>query len=321
MAVLSKKLYIKNSAGTQQTANLYSTTSESGSPYMNATVDGTAAYAPLVSTSDARATSGRVLTSGGTTYAIGNASVPAYAYKTFTTAGSGTFTVPSGVTKLRVTCVGGGAGGASGFIMPSSGSAAAGSCSAPVGTVTTYTGGSATTFGSVSAAGGTNVQVKYYYVQSTCQSCSGGRDPVCTSYTCYPAQAWSIPSYGYHNGARSSTTDGLSGGAAVPLVAYNGTTIISAGAGGYADSGNTSCPRSCGGGSSNDVISGASGYRTVSTITVTPGQVLSYTVGRGGNWYRKGSNAYYDYEWGSGGHHGSPGLTGAILVEYGKGIE
>ena len=60
MAIFSKKLRIKNSAGTTQVANIYSTASEAGSNYMRATVDGQAAYISLGSTTDANRTSGRV---------------------------------------------------------------------------------------------------------------------------------------------------------------------------------------------------------------------------------------------------------------------
>lgn len=316
MATFAKKLHMINSAGTEQTAEIYSTADEAGSPYLNATVDGTAGYIALVDTSDSSATSGRVTTSSGTLYAIGKASTPSYSYTTLTTAGSGTWTVPSGVTKLRVSVVGGGAGGSSGFVIDN-GSYASGSCSSPAGTRDTLVGGSASSFGSVSANGGTNFSLSYYKYRSTCTG-TGGRD----GYTCYKSHNWlNHISTGYHNGTLSTSGDGVGGGAAVPLQNYLGTTIVSVGAGGYADSGNTSLADYCGGTVYSRVCSGASGYRTVSTISVTPGQVISYTVGAGGNWYRSGSGAYYNYEWGTSGHHGSPGATGGILIEWGQGIE
>ena len=113
MAVLSSKFYMKNSAGTQQTATIYGTTGEAGTNYLQLMVNDVPAYVTLVETSNALATSGRVL-KDSTTYAVATNSIPAYGYGYYTT--SGTFTVPTGVVRLRVTCVGGGAGGATASI-------------------------------------------------------------------------------------------------------------------------------------------------------------------------------------------------------------
>lgn len=55
------------------------------------------------------ATNGRVIKSG-TTYAIKSQAKPAYTEKSWTTAGTYTFTVPDGITRLRVVLCGGGAG-------------------------------------------------------------------------------------------------------------------------------------------------------------------------------------------------------------------
>ena len=112
MAELYKKLYIKNTEGVTQSAKLYSTTSESQTPYLSLKVDNINCYASLTDVSDSRATSGRIKKSDGTILAIGESGVSPYGYSLFTTSGS--FTVPSGVTKLRVTCIGGGAGGGTG---------------------------------------------------------------------------------------------------------------------------------------------------------------------------------------------------------------
>lgn len=65
MATLTKKVYMKNSAGTQQTALIYSTTTETGTPYIFVHDGTTQGYVPLCSTSDSRATSGRVIKGGG----------------------------------------------------------------------------------------------------------------------------------------------------------------------------------------------------------------------------------------------------------------
>lgn len=109
MAEMSKKLhFLKN--GTEQTAKAYSTTSESGSSYITNVIDNITCYVPLVSTSDSRATYGRVLKSG-TTYAIASSGKPAYTEKSWTTAGTYTWTAPVGVTRVRVAVCGGGCSG------------------------------------------------------------------------------------------------------------------------------------------------------------------------------------------------------------------
>lgn len=312
MAILAKKIHIKNSAGTEQTVNLYSTTGEvaTASGYTFQLVDGVTAYAPLVSTNHAKATSGRVL-KGGTTYAWGSAApAPAYSSQLITTAGSGTFTVPSGVSKLRVTCVGGGAGGCSGFLAPGH----------TVGdTSTTAVGGTATTFGSVTAAGGTSVILKYEGYTSQYRECGSGREASCwyeTTYHFWVQQG----STGYNNGTLSTSDDVVLGGAAVPLTNYKGTQVATAGSGGYADSGCYSVYPISGGASGCRVHSGASGYRTVTTVNVTSGQKISYTVGAGGKWCSY-NGSLQSSEWNSNGHGGSLGGTGAILIEWGSGIE
>lgn len=314
MAILAKKIHITNSAGEEQTVNLYGTVAELGSAtgYTTQLVDGQECYAVLIGVDESGATAGRVQLSTGDVYAWGaQTSTPAYAYKLITTAGSGTFTVPAGATKLRVTCVGGGAGGCSGFKYPSSTVGA---------TATTAVQGTATTFDSVTAAGGTSVILKYEGEYTTSMSCPG-RDGSCTTTTrrYYWVQQ---RSKGYNNGTLSTSNDYVNGGAAVPLTDYNGTQLATAGKGGGADSGRGYVYPTSG---SNDkharVHSGASGYRTVTTIDVTPGQTLSYTVGAGGKWYASGTGSYQSSSWSSDGHGGSPGSKGAILVEWGEGIE
>lgn len=290
MATLSKKINMINSAGTQQTANLYSTTAESGSPYLSAMVDGTAAYAPLVSPSDSRATSGRVTRTDGTTYAIGKSAAPAYAQWTQSAAGSGTFTVPSGVSKLRVTCVGGGAGGAVLWNVATS------TTSLP------NTAGRATTFGSVTANGA----VAADFVLATETNCSWDRDSQSCSTSITGFRSCN-PSHGTASGTCAYSKNGIGGAGAVPLTDYNGNTVFSAGAGGGAD------------GEYDYVVTGGSGFKTVSVIDVTPGQVISWTVGGS-------APCYNGYGWcgsfcSNRGMSCWTGSVGGILVEYGQGIE
>ena len=318
MAIFSKKLKLKNTAGTTQNANIYSTASEAGSNYMRAVVDGQTAYIALGSISDANRTSGRVKKTNGGTYAILKTSVPPYGYSYLTTNGS--FTVPSGVTKLRVTCVGGGAGGCSGLLR---GSYEEVPCESPM-TVTTGVGGGQTKFGSVVANGGSSPTYKFFriYHPGSGDPGEGGNLPYWSDY--YADVRWS---YGYYNGTVSSSDDGVPGGSAVPLANIHGSVIGYAGSGGYADSGHVCIMRAgytCaninnGGNYDFRVCSGASGYRTISTINVTPGPVIGYSIGRGGYWC-DGSNLQSS-SWNSGGHGGDLGRSGAILVEWGSGIQ
>lgn len=109
MALLNSKLVVVSPSGSAQNCDIYSTTTEAGSNYMN-TESG---YVPLVSTSDSRASRGRVIKSD-TTYAIATTGKPAYGKNSYTSPGTYTFTVPSGVTKLKVEVAGAG-GGAGGY--------------------------------------------------------------------------------------------------------------------------------------------------------------------------------------------------------------
>ena len=108
MAELAKKLhFLKN--GTEQTANAYSTVEEVGGNYVQGKIDGVACYIPLGTTDDSLATNGRVK-KNGTEYAIKSQAIVPYAEMAWTTAGTYTFTVPSGVTRVRVAVCGGGCG-------------------------------------------------------------------------------------------------------------------------------------------------------------------------------------------------------------------
>ena len=65
MAELSKKLhFLKN--GTEQTATIYTTTSEAGSNYITVKVDGTTGYVPIGDIGNINATMGMVNKSGNT---------------------------------------------------------------------------------------------------------------------------------------------------------------------------------------------------------------------------------------------------------------
>lgn len=115
MSTLNKKLYIKKNNGAAVGCNIYSTAAEAGDNALSVRVDGVAGYVALKPITDANATAGRV-SIGGVTYAIatkhesgGGTAVP-YTEKSWTEAGSHRFTVPTGITRIRVAVCGGGAG-------------------------------------------------------------------------------------------------------------------------------------------------------------------------------------------------------------------
>ena len=110
MAELAKKLNIKKNGATT-TCKIYSTDTEAGSSYVSTIVNNVAAYIPLVATNDGRASLVRV-DKNGSTQSIATTGKPPYTEKNYTTPGTFTFTVPSGVTRIRIAVCGGGGGGA-----------------------------------------------------------------------------------------------------------------------------------------------------------------------------------------------------------------
>lgn len=95
-------------------AKLYTTINEVGSQYMMGNVDGVTCYASLGSDSDIRATNGKVL-KNNTVYSILRTGKPPYNKVSWNTAGTYTFTVPEGVSKVLVTLAGAGGGGGAGY--------------------------------------------------------------------------------------------------------------------------------------------------------------------------------------------------------------
>lgn len=103
------ELYIQKTGGTAVGCNIYSTAAEAGGKALRVG-NGYVALKPIT---DANATVGRV-SINGVTYAIATqhtaaVSVP-YTEQQWTKAGSYTFTVPDGITRVRVAVCGGGAG-------------------------------------------------------------------------------------------------------------------------------------------------------------------------------------------------------------------
>lgn len=106
MAELTKKLQVKVS-GTTTPCKIYSTSAEAGTSYVRAKVDNVEAYIPLVDASDDRASKVHIGSKN-----IATTGKPPYTEKSWTTAGTYTFTVPAGVTRIRVAVCGGGGGAA-----------------------------------------------------------------------------------------------------------------------------------------------------------------------------------------------------------------
>lgn len=313
MATFSKKVYMKNSAGTQQTALIYSTTGETGSSnYLSLTVDGQNGYTPLVATTSSKATSGRV-TKGSTTYAIGSMNpIPAYATSGILTT-SGTFTVPTDVYKLRVTCVGGGAGG-----YLNRGGA---------NTSSYAVSGGDTTFKSVTAKGATGSDC-YIDWEFTL----GGHVDAPDYYACTVIRASLGKGYtpAKHYGDKSYHT-----GPSTPISNVNDTQVGTAGKGGdvdvtyvieYQGVGYTYNTGSTVDWQSHRGINatGASGFRSVGYVNVSPGEKIAYTVGQGGV-YIMYSGTGDNIRSGTGSFTGgsekvSSGGSGAVFVEWGQGI-
>lgn len=114
MSILSKKLYIKKGISTAA-CNIYSTAAEASENALKVKIDNTTGYVVLKKVDNTNATAGRV-SIGGVTYAIatkhesgGGTAVP-YTEKSWTEAGSHSFTIPAGITRIRVALCGGGAG-------------------------------------------------------------------------------------------------------------------------------------------------------------------------------------------------------------------
>lgn len=292
MSILSKKFYTKNTAGTTQAHNIYSTAAEAsgrGGCFSVKVDSSTTGYVALTTNSSAGlVTSGRCKSSNGTTWYMCSAGVPDYTSHYITW--NGTFTVPSGVTKLRLTLVGGGAGGHLPGATPNHAS----------GWSWGGVGGGTTWFGTVQAAGGSDSAGYCSWHIETSEYSSWWE----SSFTN------ASQSTGFYNGGVYWNTDPHNGGGSVPLTNYQGTIIGYAGNGGHSDSANVHIPG----------LPGASGYRTQTIANVTPGQQIGYGIGGAGAANRFGDKRY-NANWGSGGAHVSTGSAGAILLEYGRGIE
>lgn len=279
MAEMTKKLhFLKN--GTEQTAKAYSTTAEAGSSYITNVIDNTTCYIPIGSNSDSRATAGRV-SKNGTTYAIFSTGKPVYTEKSYTTPGTYTFTVPKGITRIRVAVCGGGGGAAT--------------TADDDNDSHDYSGGRGGTssFGNISATGGYGGRAHLIYGGESGFSAMG-------------------------SGGSGGSPNGKSGGSYNKVGSGNGTAVGGDGfaLGFNASSGNYGKGSSVGSsGNSSDAIAsggGGSGGYITAYVDTTVGTTYSITVGA------LGSNvcSYWEgnsYSW----TNGSPGF---VLIAYGGDI-
>lgn len=114
MPILAKKLYVQKEGQEIKSANIYSEVSEmiSGQPYLSVKFDETInGYVPLNDLGSSDDSLGRVDV-GGSTKQISMQAVIPYGSQRFNS--SGTFNVPVGAKKLRITAAGAGGGGAGG---------------------------------------------------------------------------------------------------------------------------------------------------------------------------------------------------------------
>lgn len=287
MGMITKKLRILNRSGTTQLAALYTNPGEAGAKALPLWVDNANVYAPLVSTSSPLATSARVTDAAGNTWAIGTYGTPDYGRALYTSSGS--FTVPEGVTKVRVTLVAGGGGGSYvnggwGVKIPLRYGSDGGNSS--FGTLASVTGGKAGGTGYESQGGGYG----YFYARPGAGGSPGGTQ----GRTCYNLDK------DYYKELNCSTewVDGENG---YTIYDIFGNFIGSYGASGGRDLtwGALAC---CGG----------SGGRAVKVLSVGPGDVYAVTVGAGGQ-----PNPTYSES----GAYAGPGQNGAVMVEWGKGVE
>jgi hypothetical protein len=325
MATFAKKIHTRGSDSVEYTTNVYSTPSEAGSQYMQIELDGQTGYVPLVGVSDPLATAGRVTFSNGQTWALGKRGPIPYQYQIITASGS--WTVPSDVTKIRVTCVGGGAGGVE--IHPGQYNVAwltdadytPAYMTNPYGRcryayyISFRVSGGTTIFGSLSAAGAQVSTACVVFQEKYSGSCPGeildlGTLLTDSSYMTYRDLASCKQSCGYSCGGVFGD-ENVYNGPSTPLTGVNGTILGYAGTGGYADLDYYNYEIAMPGGSGH--MSGPA------YLNVLPGQTMNVSIGAGGPGYRRQSYIYGSYN--SDGAGVSQGGNGAVLIEWGVGIE
>lgn len=113
MAEINTRLHYKINGVTDE-IKCYTTLTEVQNQGIPVKVGGVAGYAKYGPASDANASRGNYKPPGGTAQRILKQAQVPYGSQMYTSAGTFTFTVPAGVTKLRITARGGGGGGGCG---------------------------------------------------------------------------------------------------------------------------------------------------------------------------------------------------------------
>jgi hypothetical protein len=188
-------------------------------------------------------TSGNVLTSNGTTWTSAAAPAGYVGPNAQVFTANGTFTIPTGITKLKVTVVGGGAGG-----NPSSGAGGNSSVASGTESITTITGnggsgqsGGSASNGDVNLVGGAGGPSYFFSTNINIPGSIGGSSAL---------------GGGGQAGSAGSSFGGGGGGASVLT--------------------------GCGGGNGN-IGGGAGGTAIKWLSSLTPGNTLSVTIGAGGS--------------------------------------
>lgn len=119
MAILAQKINLySNAVNNTELANIYTTQAEMipNKPNLPVTAGGINGFVQLDDVGAVNGTRGRVSrNSDGKTYQICNQAVVPYGQQAYTTPGKYTFTVPAGISKIRVAVCGGGGGWAGNY--------------------------------------------------------------------------------------------------------------------------------------------------------------------------------------------------------------
>lgn len=246
------------------------------------------------------------------------------------TNGSGTFTVPADVYYIKVTCVGGGAGGINYSKSCIEGIADDNNANngpwiynkSSYQKIISDVAGGKTIFGNnLVVANGATAPIIQYNSTITPDGCSSTKheseDTVTYYYDCRKVSSV-IPSKGSINGKYNSSTsttyyptnsDGTTN-YGVQVKTINNTLLCYAGGGGKADS-------------VNEVLfTGGVGYTTSKFLKVNPGDTYTITIGKRGVGYDDGTIVTKGYRHVNDSDDGAgSGVEGCILIEWGEGIE
>lgn len=274
MALLNKKLYIRDKNNNIVKCNIYSSKEETSNKYIPVKVDGVTRYIGIASEDNAFASPLKVkVKKDSNTYAVVTQAKPPYTEEFWSEPGSYEWKAPWGVAMVRVALVGGGGGGA-------------------VVSGATYNvrgaSGETSSFDTLAnATGGTGA---YHYRSSSSYNCNCN----CSRYNCYDSGGYSNCTQTYQCNCNCSAITTYSGGG------NHGTTGNPNGLGattnGFAKSFDLeSVADGYGaGGCYSTYIGGSGGYYS-GYVSVTPGETYTITVGAGGAYSGKAGYVFIAY--------------------------